>query len=157
VADKKIQGKADGTQRIAARRMEEFKAWCSQEGFTYLTEIDTEALDRYRQTWTGEASTIAHKEGMVFNFFAYCLKMKWVAENPAADLSRVQWDDPEVDYFAPEEFAALIKAAEGMRGRKAARLKAFILVMRWTGLRVLDVTALERRRIKNGNLLLRTA
>jgi site-specific recombinase XerD len=156
VEDKKIQGKAAGTLRIAARRMEEFKAWCGQEGYTYVTEIDADALGRYRQTWTGISSTKAHKQGTVFNFFAYCLKMKWVSENPAANLSRIQWDDPEVDYFAPTEFDALIKAAEGMRGRKAARLKAFILVMRWTGLRILDVTTLERRRIKNGNLLLRT-
>jgi site-specific recombinase XerD len=156
LANKEVQGKAEGTVRIAKRRMEEFKAWCAQEGYTYLTEVDTEVLDRYRQTWTGGASTRAHKQGTIFNLFAYCLKMKWVSENPAANLSRIQWDDPEVDYFAPAEFDALIKAAEGMRGRKAARLKAFILVMRWSGLRILDVTTLQRRRITNGNLLLRT-
>ena len=154
--DKKIQGKADGTIRIATRRMEELKAWSSQEGYTYVAELDAEALDRYRKTWTGRSSTIAHKQGTVFNFFAYCLKMKWVLENPAADLSRIKFADPEVDYFAPDEFDALIKAAEGMRGRKAARLKAFILVSRWTGLRILDVTTLERRRITAGKLLLRT-
>lgn len=157
LADKRIQGKADGTLRIATRRMEEFKAWCEQEGFTYLAEVDTEALDRFRQTWTDvKSSTIAHKQGTVFNFFAYCHNMGWVAENPAAKLSRIQWEDPEVDYFTPKEFNALIKAAEGMRGKKAARLRAFILVMRWTGLRIIDVTTLERRRITNGNLLLRT-
>ena len=154
--DKKIEGKAAGTIRIATRRMEEFKAWCRQEGYTYLMEVDTEALGRYRKTWTGEASTRAHKQGTVYDFFGYCLKMKWVLENPAADLSRIEFDDPEVDYFAPEEFDALIKAAEGMRGRKAARLRAFILVMRWTGLRIMDVTTLERRRITNGKLHLRT-
>ncbi len=41
--------------------MEEFKAWCGQEGFTYLNEIDTEALDGHRTTWTGIPSTVAHK------------------------------------------------------------------------------------------------
>ncbi len=81
--------------------------------------------------------------------------MGWVTQNPAAKLSRLKWVDPEVDYFALPEFDALIKAAECMRGRKAARLKAFILVMRWTGLRIGDVATLERR-IANGNLLLRT-
>jgi integrase len=156
VTDKQIQGKAEGTQKIAQRRMEEFKAWCIQEGYTYLTEVDTEALDRYRQTWPGISSTKAHKQGTIYNFFSYCLNMGWVGENPAAKLSRIQFDDPEVDYFTPDEFDALIKAAEGMRGRKAARLKAFILVMRWTGLRILDVTTLQRRRIAGGNLLLRT-
>jgi site-specific recombinase XerD len=156
VADKAIQGKAEGTRKIASRRMEELKAWCAQEGLTYVAEIDTEALDRYRQTWTGIPSTKAHKQGTLFDFLGYCVKMKWLQENPAADLSRIQFDDPEVDYFAPDEFNGLIKAAEGMRGRKAGRLKAFILVMRWTGLRILDVTTLERRRIRNGKLLLYT-
>src|ERR1035441_7305283 len=56
LANKEVQGKAEGTVRIAKRRMEEFKAWCAQEGYTYLTEVDTEVLDRYRQTWTGGAS-----------------------------------------------------------------------------------------------------
>jgi hypothetical protein len=44
VEDKKIQGKAEGMQKTAIRRMEKFKAWCKQEGFAYVTEIDADAF-----------------------------------------------------------------------------------------------------------------
>jgi site-specific recombinase XerD len=156
LADKKTQGKAAGTLRIATRRMTELTTWCEGEGYTYLNELSTDALRRYRGTWVGGKSTVAHKQGTLYDFLGFCVDMDWIGENLAAKLSRIKFDDPEVDYFTPDEFNALIAAAEKMRGDKAARLKAFILVMRWSGLRIIDVTTLERRRIKKGILLLRT-
>lgn len=156
IEDKKIQGKAEGTLRIATRRMKELELWCKQEGYTFLREIDADALRRYRTTWVGGISTLAHKQGTLYGFFGFCEGMEWIKKNPVAALSRFKVEDPEVDYFSPDEFSALVAAAGKMQGRKAARLKAFLLVMRWSGLRIIDVTTLERRRIAHGDLLLRT-
>src|SRR2546422_973938 len=65
-----------------------------------------------------------------------------------------------------EEVARIIAACEvqGERSRgpiyskseSVARLRAFVLALRYTGMRIGDVTALERVRVQNGKLFLYT-
>jgi len=69
--------------------------------------------------------------------------------------------DP-TDYFTPAEFEKIVDATYAYgtwRGgrdfqHRALRLRALILLMRWSGLSILDAVTLERRRLDGDRLLL---
>lgn len=89
--------------------------------------------------------------------------MDWITKNPATFLKRVRVEAVPTDYFTKEEFRALVDATHAYgnwRGghdfeHRQDRLRALILLMRWSGLAIKDAVTLERQRISDdGNLFL---
>lgn len=70
-------------------------------------------------------------------------------------MKSVQVSQEPTDYFTPAEFARIVDATyaygawKGGRDfeHRSLRLRALILLMRWSGLSILDAVTLERRRI----------
>jgi len=154
LADKKIENRAEGTLKIATRRLNELKTWCASEGFQNLIEINIVALRQFRQSWIVGPSTAANKQGTLFAFFHFCVKPDWLPSNPVAKLSKIKVDNPETGYFLPDEFERIVAATATMRGPKAARVNALILLMRWSGLRISDAVGVARNRLVGENLFL---
>jgi integrase/recombinase XerD len=77
-------------------------------------------------------------------------------------MKSVQVSQEPTDYFTPAEFARIVDAAyaygEWKGGRdfehRSLRLRALILLTRWSGLSILDAVTLERRRLDGDRLLL---
>jgi integrase/recombinase XerD len=152
--DKKVENVAAGTLRIATRRITEFTKWCTAEGYKSLAEIKLEDLRRFRGTWGVGPNTAANKQGTLFAFFRFCVDSDWILKNTAAKLSKIKVDAPETGYFTPDEFDRIVAATETMRGSKGPRVRALILLMRWSGLRISDAVGVSRDRITGENLFL---
>jgi integrase/recombinase XerD len=81
-----------------------------------------------------------------------------VKENPASKIKPPQATEPPVLPFTDEEMAAILKAVKTYPDKaNAVRLRALVLLLRYSGLRITDAAMLSRERIKGGKLMLRTA
>jgi integrase len=89
------------------------------------------------------------------SFFAFCVRNELLRKNPMEALKKPKTPDTvPTDYFRPEEFAAILNATEKYAfgggndcNHRASRLRALTLLMRWSGLSILDATQLERERL----------
>jgi integrase len=82
-------------------------------------------------------------------FFGFCEDRNWIRENPARKIKMARNLKPnEVVPFTPQEVAAILSACDGV-GRKPyerLRARAIILTLRYTALRIGDVSMLARDR-----------
>ena len=77
---------------------------------------------------------------------------EWISKNPATLLKAPKPDAPPTLPFTLEEVDASIDACDRFRGN-GARMRALILVMRYSGLRISDPATLKRDRISDGRIV----
>ena len=83
-------------------------------------------------------------------FFGYCADRDWTKENPARKIKMPRNIKPnEVVPFTSAEVAAILKACDSIGKRRSERLRcrAMMLTLRYTALRIGDVSMLARDRI----------
>ena len=158
------QARKLGWQTLAKRRTifeRQLLSWADANGIRLLEELTAAALTRWRATWKLAAITTRSHQELLRGFFKYCIRQGWLKDNPALLLSKVIVKQRPTDYFTPEEFAALLEAThsfaanQNFRGEDwSARLRIFLLLMRWSGLRIGDAAKLERSRLQADRLLL---
>lgn len=133
--------------RNALGKLTEF---CDVEEIDSLDEIGTEKLDRFR-AGRGIAQITASKELEILRlFFGFCIDRDWTRENPAKKIKLPRNIKPnEVVPFTPAEIAAMLKACDcfGQKQYERLRARAMILTLRYTALRIGDVSMLSRDRI----------
>jgi len=120
-------------------------------------------VDEYRLTWKLAGISARKKIERMRTFFKFCMARGWTEKNPAKDL-----DVPDAS-FSPTlpvedaDFEKLVAATarypkKGICGEKTGeRVKAFLLLLRYSGLRIGDVVRLKRKNIQGNKLLIRTA
>jgi integrase/recombinase XerD len=92
-------------------------------------------------------------------FLRFCHERNWIDSNPAVKLKMGKSEEAPVEPFTREEVAAIIAAVPRYQDRNdnVIRLRALVLLLRYSGLRLGDAVTLERNRIESGRLFLRTA
>ncbi|HKE31012.1 MAG TPA: hypothetical protein VKD65_04750, partial [Candidatus Angelobacter sp.] len=143
-----------------------FLPWCQQHRLFRLDQVRTPQLREFRATWDSGLRTATRRHERMRSFFVFCVSNGWLASNPMDGLKKplVPQTAP-TDYFNREEFKRLVNATyeyEYGGGHdcrcRAARLRALVLLMRWSGLAIKDAVILERRRLDSrGALFLRRA
>jgi len=141
----------------------QLKGWAEKQGFLFLDQLTAAELTKFRAQWGNGAATTRRKHERLIAFFWFCARMDWVEKNPAVLLKRVKVESKPTDYFMPQEFDALVDATYAYGnwlgghdyGHRRDRIRALILLMRWSGLSIKDAVTLERTRLdSNGNLFL---
>jgi site-specific recombinase XerD len=130
--------------------------WCESKGFTFLKEIDVDQLRIFRGTWKDGALYASKNVERLRAFFRFCHQAGWIPTNPALAVKPPKVHGRPTLPFSGEEMKRILAACDRYRGNKA-RVKAFVLVMRYSGLRIGDTVALRRDRLKDSKLLLYTA
>jgi integrase len=141
----------------------QLKEWARTEGLVYLDQLTPALLTKFRSGWGNAAQTTQRKHERLIAFLWFCVRMDWIAKNPAIVLKRIKTSTVPTGYFTQEEFRALVDATYAYgdwRGghdfeHRRDRLRALILLMRWSGLAITDAVTLERQRLsEDGNLFL---
>ena len=87
-------------------------------------------------------------------------KRKWIDDNPATELKAPKVPNKPTMPFTREEmiriFAAIEPYGKSAGARNARRLRAFVLLLRYSGLRIGDATQLDVSRLDGNKLLLHT-
>jgi hypothetical protein len=129
--------------------------WMEQHKITRLDQIMPADLTRFRASWHNGDTTTHRKHEMFMCFFGFCIRNGCLRKNPMKALIKPKTPDiVPTDYFLPEEFEKIIAATDryeygggnDCHGR-GTRLRALTLLMRWSGLSILDATKLERSRL----------
>ena len=131
-------------------------AWCATKGFRHLGQIDVDQLRSFRATWEDGALYASKNVERLRAFFRFCSQAGWITTNPAIAVKQPQVVSRPTLPFSSQEMTKILAACDRYRGNKA-RVKAFVLVMRYSGLRIGDTVTLRRDRIRDGKLLLYTA
>jgi integrase/recombinase XerD len=128
--------------------------------FEFLDQLDLDTLATFRAAWTEGPMTSLKKLERLRSFLRFAEKRKWIESNPAADLKTPKVPNKPTLPFSREEMINIL-AALGPYGksaglRNAQRLRAFVLLLRYSGLRIGDAVQLAANRLQGNKLLLRT-
>jgi integrase/recombinase XerD len=141
----------------------QLKAFSEKEGLQLLSECDVETLRRFRESWINKNYSARKKLEALRTFFRFAHESSWTDSNPALLIKPTKVDDPPTLPYTQAEFRSVVEACgkyprpEHPNERRGARLKALVLLLRYSGLRITDAVTLSKHQIEDGVLKLRTA
>lgn len=126
----------------------------------FLDQLDLDTLATFRATWTEGPRTSLKKLERLRAFMRFAEKRKWIDSNPAIDLKAPKVPNKPTLPFTREEMISIFTAL-GPYGKSAGlrngqRLRAFVLLLRYSGMRIGDAVQLGVNRIQGNKLLLQT-
>lgn len=146
--------------RLLCRRMSVF---ASQHGLRILKQFDMAMLSEFRAGWKYGALTSSKHLERLRSFFRFSQENKWVDENPARRLKAPRLSHHPTLPFTHDEMERILAALDPFveqtvpRGRdNARRLRALVLLLRYSGMRIGDVVSLTSDKICGNRLLLYT-
>jgi integrase/recombinase XerD len=136
----------------------QMKQFADKEGLVYVSDFTVEAARRFRESWPNKNMAARKKLEATRAFFKFCQVSGWIGLNPASALKPGKVTSPVITPITREQFDSILAACDSYPDKKnRIRLRAMILVMRFTGLRIRDVVTLRKDHIKSGKVFLRTA
>jgi len=157
-ADCNARGLRDSTMkkyRLLFRQLEEFAA---SEGMVFISDLDIDAVRDFRATWPNKNIAARKKLEHLKAFFKFASESGWCKTNPAEKIKPPATHEPQIVPFTPSEFQKILKACNKYADKqKANKLRALVLLMRYTGLRISDAVCLARNAIQRNRLRLHTA
>jgi len=154
------QDVCEGTRRNRRRVLRALEEFAGTLGLQNAHEVELDHLTAFRgvrtvspRTWTKELEILRH-------FFRFCLDNEWVYRNWAEKVPMPKNLKPaEKEPYEPIEVARMIAACDtiGRAPYERLRARAAMLLLRFTALRISDVATLEKSRVRDGEIFVRTA
>ena len=138
--------------------------WCEKKGFRLLKQLDVDALREFRAGWPdGPLSAYKNLERLR-SFLGFCLQAGWVEKNHARALKPPKLADKstKVKVFTEDDLKSILDACDKYPQQNAyghdnrARIRAFVLTVRYSGMRIGDCVGLEKSHLKGDKLFLNT-
>lgn len=157
IADAKARGVGWETLRKYENLLRKrFLGWCDSEGFRTLRQLRVEDVRRFRASWSDGPNYAAKNLERVRAFFRFCEQADWIRKNPATSIKPPKVRLKPTLPFTPDEMDRILAACDEYPGNRN-RIKAFVLVMRHSGLRIGDTIQLRRDQVAAGRIRLYTA
>lgn len=136
----------------------QLQAFADDKGLRFLAEFDVDTLRKFRESWTNKNFSARKKLEAMRTFFKFAHASGWITSNAALQIRPPKTDDAPTLPFNRDEFTCVLAACNKYPNkRSAARLRALVLLLRYSGLRITDAVTLARHQIEDGVLTLRTA
>jgi len=124
-----------------------------------LRSITVEDLRLVRESWAISGTTMLKRLEMIKAFFRFCVDSGWLQSNPAKAIKPPVVKRSATLPFSDDEFKKILDAVEEYPQRHPQsppeakkKLRAFIVLMRYSGLRISDACTLRKDRVKDGKL-----
>jgi integrase len=145
---------------LLRRRMQDF---AKKGGLYALSDFSIDVLESFQGEWTvGDVTALKTLERLK-SLFRAATARKWIVENPAVTLRGPKPKPRPTLPFTEDEMTRILAAIEKYpnKSRKigqpnSLRLRAFVLVLRYTGMRLGDVTTLSTDRLIGNKIQLYT-
>jgi len=160
LAEVKSRELQESTLRKYRQLIGQIRKFSAAEGLLFISQWDalaggTEVVRRFRLSWRDKGLTVVKKLERLKAFFRFAQDNKWIAENPATKLKKpIVKPNPTLP-FSQHEMIAILAACNQYSGNRK-RMRALVLLLRYSGLRIGDAVRLSRDRIKDGRLFLYT-
>lgn len=144
----------------------EFGTWCEHRDLVFLEDIGPAGMREFRNTWDSSSKSAHRRHEQMRSFFKFSISNGWLLKNPMDGLKKPRSPDvTPTNYFTRDEFQQIVNAtyryAYGGGNDchdRGQRLRALVLLMRWSGLAIKDAVMLERNRLnEDGSIFLRRA
>jgi len=127
-----------------------------------LRALTVDDVRKLRESWTHSPGTQAKMLELLRGFFRFCVDAGWLEKNPAKGIKAPQSRVVPTLPYSESEWKDILTALDVYASihnqsplRIQKQLRALILVMRYSGLRISDAVGLERSRIDSlGNLFI---
>ena len=141
---------------LLRRRMEDF---AKPKGFFLLRELSADVLEDFQSEWNGgdvalSDVTLSKTLERLKSFCRAAFLRKWIDENPALTLRGPKPKPRPTLPFTDDEMTRILGAIEKYRDKtrktgqaNALRLRALVLTLRYTGMRLGDVATLSTERL----------
>ncbi len=142
--------------RLMLKHLDQFAA---KKGFVYLKQIDANALRDFRDSWQLGPRTALKKLERVKAFFRFATENCWIGVNPAKIVrGPANIRESHKLPFEPAEMERIVKACREVRIQNVSNdeVLAFVLLLRYSGLRIGDASLLTIDRFKGDDLFLYT-
>ena len=133
-----------------------FIPWADAKGLHTLRQVTVDGLRQFRQSWTDGPLYATKNLERMRAFFRFCQQAGWIKENPAKAVKPPKVTQAPTLPFSRDEMKRIVAACDVYGGNKA-RIKAFVLTMRYTGLRIGDAIRLSKAHVTDGRVFVRTA
>ena len=155
---KKVEGLRDSSLRKYRQVLWQLEEFSKDHGTVFLSQLDDAAVTKFRAMWKNRNLSARKKFEHLRSFFRFCQIKKWIPDNPMAALKPPITNDPPVLPFTESEVKRILAAClTHPQPLRAIQLRALVLLMLYSGLRIGDACTLRRDRIHNGVLELYTA
>jgi integrase len=138
-------------QRKSKLTLGRLKTFLEKRKKVAVAEVTFTDLVEFRAGWTDAPTTQRRNQEVLKGFFGFCVKSDFIVKNPAAGLDTIAEGRPKTEPFARDEMdrifsaTALLTDEYGRRGQPIAdQTRAFIMVMRYTGLSIGDAAKLRK-------------
>jgi integrase len=138
-------------QRKSKLILGRLKAFLESRKKIAVSDITFTDLVDFRAGWSDAFTTQRRNQEIIRSFFKFCVRSDFAAKNHAADLDPVPEGRAKTEPFTREEMARIFTAIDslpdeyGRLGQPAAmQTRAFVLVMRYTGMSIGDTAKLEK-------------
>ena len=126
--------------------------WCNDKGYQQLKQLDVDALRQFRATWP-DGPLSAYKNPSGSERSLVLSPAGWIEKNHASGLKPPKLPDKskKVKVFTPEQIKKMLEACDKYPERNSyghdnrARVKALILVLRYSGMRIGDCVGFGTR------------
>src|SRR5262249_34620292 len=131
-------------------------AWTERKGVNNIRQISVDSLRQFRQSWSDSPLYATKNLERLRAFFRFCHQADWIKVNPALSVKPPQVTQTPTLPFSREEMKRIVEACDKYRGNRG-RMRAFVLAMRYTGLRIGDTIRLSKDHIESEKVFVRTA
>ncbi len=142
--------------RLLFRQLRDF---ATQYKLSHVTDFDVDWVRRFRASWPNKNVAARKKLEALRAFFRFVHESGWIQTNPASRLKPPKVTDPPTAPFTRDQVKNILDACDEYpdRASYAVRLRALVLLLRYSGLRIRDAITLSRSRIQDDKLFLYTA
>ncbi len=151
IADCEARNLAANTRSKYKQLRDRITEFCERTHVDRLADLQPENVRRFREGRALGALTSGKELGHLRTFFHFCIEREWITRNPAAIIKAPQVKElPRLPYIEKEIQNILAQAQDDKE-------LAFILTLRYTGLRIGDASLLRVSALTGNRIHLRTA
>jgi integrase/recombinase XerD len=160
--DATTRGLAESTMRKYSQFTKQMTAFAQARGKDDIRDWNVEITRRFRASWKDSPRSALKKLERLKAFFRFTLDCEWILENPARKLKNpIVRPNPTLPYER-DQMVRILAACDrytdsyGRTGQpNAKKLRALVLLLRYSGLRIGDATSCPVERLQGDRLLLR--
>ena len=138
--------------------------WCAGNGKRLLKQLDVDAVTEFRKTWPDSPISAQKNLERLRAFLWFCKNRDWIRSNPASAVKapKIGKESERVKTFTEEQVKKILAACDRYPSRNSyghdnpERVRAFVLTLRYSGLRIGDVVGLRKGHLQEDRLFLRT-
>lgn len=132
--------------------------FCKSKGYVLFNQLDVDALRTFRRTWKYSPLSAMKRLEYLRVFFRFCHESGWIDRNIAQAVQAPKVPSRQTLPFDDSEITRIMAAADRLahNGRFGPKIRAMVLLLRYSGLRIQDAACLERARLNEDKLFLYT-